>query len=206
MFSLHHSAIYFARIQKWDILSIYICLDVYIQEQKHGRALSFWVLSGAMLFSALWKPHSAGLSDFPSDQHPQATVWVIMVTTVAKEVMWAGGPALVFGTHRMLFAGLGAAHWGVCIAELCKRASQLPSLLGRCGHRLRLSVFLLLCLTTQKSNSLQWKFHWKYSFLFINWSYPRLLLKVKMIQVDLKKLITQLYHLYNNCLHLENVL
>lgn len=99
--------------------------------------------------------------------------------------------------QMMLFAGLGGSYWAVCIAELWKKAAQLPSLLGRCGHRLRLCVSLLCCLTTEKSNSLKRKFHWKCSLLSINWFYARIG-RQKWSKEYFKILITKWYHLYNN--------
>lgn len=71
---------------------------------------------------------------------------------------------LVLGIQMVLFTGQGHSHWAFYTADLWKRA-WLPSSLGRCGHRLRLYVFLLCRLTTQNSNSWKWKFHWKCSFL-----------------------------------------
>ena len=74
---------------------------------------------------------------------------------------------LALGIQMVLFTSWGRSHWAVYTADLWKRA-WLPSSLGRCGHRLRLCVFLLCCLTTQNSNSMNWKFHWKCSFLSWN--------------------------------------
>lgn len=62
-------------------------LDIHIQGQEHVSALCFQALSGAVWVLCSFKTTLCLSLRFPSDQHQHTTVWVITVTTVAKEVM-----------------------------------------------------------------------------------------------------------------------
>lgn len=146
MLSLNHSAIYFAHIQ---INSF----DIHISGCTHLRAKAWTCslsLSSLRSYVVLCSLKTIFFRSLRFSQWPAPTGHCLGHygdhSGRGSDVSWRPCPSVWYTKDAFRWSGsfpLGGLHcWAL------QKSFSASSSLGRCGHRLRLCVFLLLCLTT----------------------------------------------------------